>query len=672
MAGSSNSNTTVDEEADIRRRVQEILSKPGSTLPVKSERGTTSPIEQRQEHLSAGDPFAIDLPPEQPTRYPIGATVGGVAGIASTPVTGPGAIALTSLLSGGGEALQQLMEHATGSPYAPKTTGEAATRIGSEMALGSLGEGVGRYGGKALGLLKRAMTPGAMEAARFVKAGMPFNGKPMIPQGSRFQDLFLTPAEATGGKNYIQTLQNVAEGSFGGKGIIEEFKTNRDQFLRETMDNFIRGIGKEMPPNQLGEVIAQEIKGNYQAGRAPARAVYNFLTEQTMPKMKPVYTLKPSGILNKDGSPHMVKVQTGETLDQTTGAWSNIHNLKKSLTQDKMVADTLRGLGAKEGGDDVVSTILSYPDKIPYFVAQKLRSRLQSMADVFSIENKRAPALGIIKNVANQVDQSIEKGLQDFYPDAAELWRYANKTYRGANEDFNNEFLRGILRSTDRKDIPEVVMNSIIQPQKFSDVAKLKKAVSPETWATIQHSVLERMMKLSEKDGVIQPHVLEQKLYGPTGLGAGKMGVLFDSEQRTWINRFIKAAHATMVEADTTGKMAIQLQQTGAATKIGQTLGAGVLGGSFAINAGTMIPGTASMIVLGPPVLAKIMTHPKLSKMFVEAMETRATSPKAGAIVGRLLNALVPRPVESTQTSRGTTPIRPSTQPDEYGGLNLP
>jgi len=661
---SSNAQPYDDSQERILQRVKELLDKNPQTLPLTSERDAASPTLQRQERLQTGDPYEMSLPPEQPTRYPIGATIGGLVGIGAGAPAGPvGSAVLGGVLSAGGEGVQQLVEHAIESPHAPKTTTEAAKRMGGEALLGGLAELGGRYTGKLFSTIRRKITPEAAEVREFVQQGMPFMGKKLVPEGTQFNELFLTPAELTGGKNYIQTLQNVAEGSFGGKGIIEEFKSNRNQFLRETMDTFVEKLGTELRPDQLGDLIANDINTNFKAARAPARSLYNFISTLTMPKKKPVYALQPTGIKSADGTPQMVKVQVGETLDESTGAWVDIRNLKKSMETDNFVVQTLKGLGAKEGGDDVVSSIRGYPDKIPFFVAQKLRSRLQAMADVFSIENKKAPALGIIKNAAGQVDQAIDHGLNAFSPDVRTAWRYANETYKGANEDFNNEFLRSLLKTIERKKggMPEEVVNAITMPGKFSDLKRLKTAVAPETWNSIQRSALTRKVEEAMKDGVIQPHKLEQALFGPKGFGQDKMNVLFTQEQQHWMKRFVQAAHATTRTGDTTGKMAIQLAQPGA----GMALGA-----SLAFNAPAALPLGASAIVFGPPLLARVLTTPKLTKLLVEGMETPVKSPKAGAVIGRLVNLLVPRTTESTQTPR-VMPSPPSTQPD-YGGLNLP
>jgi hypothetical protein len=260
------------------------------------------------------------------------------------------------------------------------------------------------------------------------------------------------------------------------------------------------------------------------------------------------------------------------------------------------------------------------------------------------------------------VDQQIANGLKDFSQDAHDIWRYANAIYKGANQDFNNEFLRGLLKKVDRKDLPETVMSSLLQPQKYSDLAKVKVAVGPDTWQTVQRSGLQRIVELSTKDGVIQPHILEQQLWGPKGLGQEKLNVLFNQEQQHWIKEFVRASHGTMKQGDTTGKMAIQLAQPAAMVGVGAGLAEGV---------SAAIPASSVAILATPPIIAHILTSPTMSKLFVKGMQTPSTHPSASGIVARLLSMVAPRSEESKETPRTSERSLPSTK-DAYGGIDLP
>jgi hypothetical protein len=161
---------------------------------------------------------------------------------------------------------------------------------------------------------------------------------------------------------------------------------------------------------------------------------------------------------------------------------------------------------------------------------------------------------------------------------------------------------------------------------------------------------------------VIQPHILEQQLWGPKGLGQEKLNVLFNQEQQHWIKEFVRASHGTMKQGDTTGKMAIQLAQPAAMVGVG----AGLVGGVSAA-----IPASSVAILATPPIIAHILTSPTMSKLFVKGMQTPSTHPSASGIVARLLSMVAPRSEESKETPRTSERSLPSTK-DAYGGIDLP
>ena len=91
-------------------------------------------------------------------------------------------------------------------------------------------------------------------------------------------------------------------------------------------------------------------------------------------------------------------------------------------------------------------------------------------------------------------------------------------------------------------------------------------------------------------------------------------------------------------QGEGTGKVWIQLAQ-----------------GAAIANLAGLGPGQAKpfsgVVILGPPALAYIMTHPVLSKWFLDGVQLPRYSSIGGALVGRLIAALPPRYV---QTEPGT------------------
>lgn len=583
--------------------------------------------------------------PESTERYPVGATVGSIAGtVAGAPLGPAGAIGLAALTGAGGEAVQQLYEHATGAPAAPQTATEAATRIGKEFVFQGIADIVGRGVQSSLSaLVRRETTPTARQAMSFTQAGMPLQGQAMADRTGLYAKEFLTPGEATG-SGYQTILNNVAEGSFLGGGVIENFKVNRRQYLERAMDRWNDQFGQTIPQQELGNAIVGSIQKNYDLNRAPARAVYGFLSQMTEPKPRIVFELEPSKVLDAAGKPIMRKVPK-EIIDKSSGAWADMRPLKRFAKDDKRMADFLNGIAADEGGDTLLAKISTMNDYIPYASAQKLRTRLQSVADVFSVENKRAPALGIANKASGMVDEAIDKGLERFSPDARDAWRYANEIYKGASEEYNNEFLRALIKTgTRRKDgLPEKVFDEVWKPGGVSGIQKLKTALDPETWRAFQGKAAQSLVERSTKDGVLDYRALNKLAFGPMGMGDAALRETFGTENLTWFKKFVEAGtEISKKPPSETGKMLIQLTQGGYLMEVA---GAGLA--VFGMGQGdTELSGAGVAVLLGPAALGKILTTPSLASVFVKGLSTQASSPMSGSIVAKLAQSVIPREEE--------------------------
>lgn len=596
---------------------------------------------------TAQTPVPEALP--EATHWPVGATVGGIAGAVAGAPAGPGgSVALGAMGAAGGEALQQVAEHAVGSEAAPRTGLEAGGRIAKEFVFGSLSEIAGR--GLQSGLMRlvqRETTPEGRQAISFAQQGMPRAGQPLADQAGLYSKEFLTPGEATG-SSYQNVLNNLAEGSFLGGGVIKDFKSNRQKYLHDAIDKWSEQFGPSLPSKEVGEAIVGSIQKDYKLERAPARAIYGFLSQMTEPKPRIVYELEPTGLLDATGKAMMRKVPK-EIIDKSSGAWADMRPLKAFAKKDKQMADFLNGIAAEEGGDTLLAKIVGMGDYIPYAAAQKLRTRLQSVADVYSVENKRAPALGLANRAGGMVDTAIDQGLARYSPDARDAWRYANDIYRGASEEFNNEFLRNLIKiGTRRKDgLPEKVFDEVWKPGAVSGIQKLKTALDPETWKLFQAQASQSLIQRSMKDGVLDFHQLERLAFDPKGIGNAAMRETFGTENLTWLHKFVDAGKLANRRApEETGKMLIQLTQGGALFG----LAAGILPGGSGVEAG------AATIVLGPWLLGRLLTNPRTANALIDGLSTRTSAPVAGAIAGRLATALFPRTERREEPKLPITP----------------
>lgn len=606
--------------------------------------------------VQGGQQTALQPAPTESEHYPVGATAAGIAGtIAAAPLGPVPAIGIGMVTAAGGEALQQLYERASGSPNAPDTSLEAAKRIGKEFVFQGIADVIGRGVQSGLSaLVRRETTPDARQAISFTQSGMPLQGQAMADRTGLYAKQFLTPGEATE-SGYQTILNNVAEGSFLGGGVIKDFKANRQKYLQAAMDRWNDQFGPTLPPEELGAAIVGSIKGNYDLNRAPARATYGFLAQMVEPKPRIVYELEPTAILDAAGKPTMRKVPK-EILDRSSGAWADMRPLKQFAKRDKKFSDLLNGIAAEEGGDTLLAKIVSMDDYIPYASAQKLRTRFQSIADVYSVENKRAPALGLATRAGQLTDEAIDKGLESYSPDARDVWRYANDVYKGASQDYNNEFLRNLIKiGTRRKDgIPEKVFDEVWKPGGISGIQKLKTALDPETWMKFQASAAQSLVSRSMKDGLLDFPALSKLMLGPHGIGEGALRETFGTQNLTWLRKFTDAGlQASKKPPSETGKMLVQLQQGG---YILEAAGAGLA--LFGLGKGDEgITAAGGIVLLGPLALGKILTKPWAAEVLVEGMSTRTTAARVGPIVAKLAQAIVPRheprPQKEPRVSKG-------------------
>lgn len=568
-------------------------------------------------------------PDESSERFAWGSGIAGLAPVASLP--------LTAILSGGGEAIQQLTEHATGSKDAPKTSLEAVKRIGKEAAYGATGGLAGKAVGKvAEKLMQRAPTAGAKEATDFAQQGMPQGGQRLAADG-KFNDMPLMPAEST--QSFGQTLfQNFAEGSMLGGGAVKSFRQDRQKWLDDSLDNFADQFGKVANPSELGDAIIDVAGKNLKAGRAPAKMIYNTLEQVVQPKYvkQPVYELRPGTVLDKNGNAVMQKVLVGHEEKAVGGAWVDTADIKKMVKPLERVARDLQGIGSDVGGDALIKQIGSLPAKIDFKTAQALRSRLIAMGDVFSVENKKAPALGVINEAASRMHSAIESGLGRFDPDARDLWLYANEVYKGANDQFNNEMIRHLVKvgSRQKGGMPSKVFDAAFSTGDVSAFNRVKNAVDPQTFKMMQAQATEYLFNKSMQDGAIVGSKLDDTLFGPKGVGKEMMDSLYTAEQQKWMKRFVQLAKETQKESVTDiGRMLIQLKSGGAAMD--------VIGSAATFGVG--MKGTAGTIIFGPALLGQIFTRPEIAKLFVQGMTTKATAQDAGVYAGRIMQALFPR-----------------------------
>jgi len=291
---------------------------------------------------------------------------GGIVGGVAAGTTGAGllpVVAAVALGAGTGEAYKQLGQHLSGSLDAPKTSIDAAKRIGKAGLTEGGWEMVG-------GLVMKG----------FGKIIAPLKNK-MVKEGADAIDMFhdkikpvvLLPAEATESR-VLDLLQNVSESSIVGGSSIQDFKTQRMKFFDDFADSLIDEFGKRTDTTDLGNLFVASISN--------ARAVHS----------------KAANILYNSVKAGRAKTEIG--------------SLKRFAKPLQRRAVKLEGIEAKNAGDDLLDAVMDLPDKLSYKEATELRSRLISRINEFSILNKKAPAIGKAKKMVGLLDKAIGKSLK--------------------------------------------------------------------------------------------------------------------------------------------------------------------------------------------------------------------------------------------------------------------
>lgn len=595
-------------------------------------------------------------------RPPVGALVGGIA-----PFLLPGG-ALTQAARFGlsipgaaiGELGQQGVEAVAGFPT-PTTLGERAEAVGRETFLQTAGGVAGEVANAARLLpsrLRRPLTPEGGRAEQFGLAGAPFRGRPLMPGGAR-----LTPAQLTEAPS-LEILQNLGEGSLLGSPILEGFRTQGQEAVNRTATLFANTMGERLSPPQLGDVIVGAIQGHKEFHRIPARAIYNSLdeltapTEQLVPRQKTVV----STVLNPNTSQPYTSTVTEMVRTQVNPVPITTQSLKDFIAPLKQVAKEINNIGGELGGDTLVELIATLPETLTYTAAKTLRSRLTSLADQIEGVSKKAPALGVIKQLTTRLDTAIDGGLGAFNPQLRDAWRQANAIWKGTAERYDNDLIKGLVKAAERYHggTPEKVFEMVWRRGAESDLLRLKKALGETSteWASFKRQAVETLF---DRAGLsIETDLIGKKLESELAkMGEGALKAVFKPKERTWLREFANLAEQQQKTPQSgIGRMLIQMKQANI------ILNAAASGGAFA-KFGLFDPLTQT-IILGPAILAKLSTSPVGRSLLVQGGKLPVSHPRAGEIIGRLATTLVEvgQPLLAEETSQGAAlPSRTTVRP---------
>lgn len=538
-------------------------------------------------------------PPPGQSLHPgamIGGTVGEVASMPFAPLAGPAAPFIPPLAAAGGGAIGEFIS---------QTAGDEPYNL-QEIKRQAIIQGVGSGAGRLLsGTIKKGMSMISGGASPEAKRAISFLSKKGLAQP-------LLPAEATDNR-VLDLLDNISQNSLIGGTSITKYKLSRKLFMDGLTDDILTTFGRNADPDTMGKLFIDIVDDNLKMSRVAANNMYNLTDDLLRPVIKKVPVQVSSSFVDEFGRPLMTQqMQKVEVMKAPV----NIKRLKVFARNIQKTSKQASNISAEAMGDDIVSEISTMPNTVDYAVAKDLKTRLMKKVDFFDVTDKTAPAKGIAKKGIAMLDDAIESQLKTNHPEAYQLWRDANQTWKATGEQFNNRFIRTIIRKVD-PDLggdPEMIVNSVFKSGRVSRIQRVKNALNIDSsnegralWNKLRSwTIHDSFKKATNKEGELIGTALDEALFGRNGLGDKVIRESFSPDEITNLKEFVNALRVTQAKTkEGTGRIWIQLTQAGAVM--------GVLSGQYRK--------TSIAILGGPAVLAKVFTSPKWSKALIDGLK---------------------------------------------------
>lgn len=516
---------------------------------------------------------------------------GTIAGIAGAAAGGPvGAVATGALGTAAGRSAKHAIADMLG---VQRPQGLAAA---TDLAAAGLVGAASEFGGIAIAKGASRLMP-SVKPDQLVDDALDFFSTNALTKEA---NVGLTPAQVSKSK-VLGTVEGFLEGSMSSRHL-EYFKTNTQEVMGKVADDMAARFGKSVEPDDLAQTIIDTVEGNFKIARAPAKAVRR-------------------EIENK-----------GASLGLTVPT----QPLKKFALPFSKAAKELKGIGGASVGDTLMMKLSSLEDEIPLNAAISLRTRIRSIADEFSVNNKKAPVIGLAKRLESSIGDSIKDVLGRQAPDLLPLWNESNLAFATAERRYNNKFLRSLIARGDPKvgGIPEDLVTQLFRPRSTTRIRMLKTALNDGKDPAfqqlqsfgIQKILSEAMVQAQDGSTTLSGNKLLGLVKGKGFLELGGFGKetieeLLGPQMRADLIKFASALSQSQKTIDGGGKFAAMLQVVGAVGKV-------MTGGGISTQ-------TAG-IFLGPEMLARFWVSPKMRNLLIGAARKTADHPSKMILGNRL------------------------------------
>lgn len=543
----------------------------------------------------------------------VGGGIGGAIGLAGGTAFGagfggvPGAVAGGALGQAAGRAGRQLVSDIFG---VKRATGvDAVTDILISGVTGGVSELGGvilaRTAGKLLKPFAKKIPDDVKEEIMYLEELFRRPDFIEAAEEAGFKEFGLTPDQITE-NGFLDFAVSFTENSPIGGGRLRKFKKVTMSALQEHGNGMMAQFGAEVPRPQLGKIVVDLIDGSFKEARGPAIALRNQVVKEakidvTRPaasrfKAGPEFTLQAKGAFGDVPTPPPA------TITETIGIPVDVRPLKASIRSLIRASRSAKGIGGAAAGDDLVKKVAALGDEISFVDALSLRTRFRTVADEFSVINKKAPAIGIANNLSRLMRRQVQASLKNHTPDLLPIFNKSDVLFAQAERRFNNKALRSLIakgspellspatrqfaeesagEAADRiaKEAvgsAELIADALLQKGEVSLARKLNLILAndPVAKSKVQSYVINRVMSEGfDKEGMLVGSKLLGVLQGrgPSelgGFGADTLKAFLGKETYDGTIQFAKALALAQTKGPAPGAFAATLIQIGALSKI--------------------------------------------------------------------------------------------------------
>ena len=389
---------------------------------------------------------------------------------------------------------------------------------------------------------------------------------------------------------YIDIIENITEKSLGGGGRIIAARKGAEDVLTNQVNLFVDKFSDATTRVDAGELALSAVQNSLDNFRTVSKIKYDKLA----------------------------KVAKNVNVDVT-------ESKKLAL---KLLEETRPTAKLQPGARTVLQTVSGLDDKIPFSVANNVRSELLGITrnSTDLIKGKGAFNAGkMIGSITKDIDKtanSVPTNLKKFYDDAQNF-------YRLGVDKFNNKVIR---RLTDKA--PEEVYKTLIKPKRPTTINNLFKIINETKDKELRQQLKDSLKGTLIGDIVGQSRILKKGIdanyitkefekYGDDVLKQ----IFSPGELKTArsLLESLAVAQTKKVGEGIPGAVFIQLTQAGMAF--------GLLSGGFTTEAG--------VILLGPAAMARVLTNPKIVKFLKKGFELNPGSPEAYSNASQIIGAMI-------------------------------